>query len=148
MSKMIEINLNPDDRTLRHFGWIAFVGFSLLALLAWKQWLLFSSGLGPARTAVAGTFFVLGVISASFSMAVPKANRPLYVLLTLVSYPIGFVFSHAIMVVLFYGLLTPVGLFFRLLARDPLQRRFEPESPSYWVAARDKRPVDSYFKQF
>lgn len=148
MSKIIEINLNPDDRTLRHFGWIALAGFSLLALLAWKAWLVFASGLGQTRPAVSGAFLVLGVLSAFFSIAVPKANRPLYVLLTLLSYPIGFVVSHVIMLALFYGLLTPVGLLFRLLGRDPLQRRFEPDSTSYWVAARDRRPVDSYFKQF
>jgi len=148
MSKIIEINLNPDDRTLRHFGWIALVGFWLLALLAWKEWLVFANGLGQARTAVCGTFLVVGALSAFFSMIVPNANRPLYVLLTLLSYPVGFVVSHIIMVVLFYGLLTPVGLLFRLLGRDPLQRGFEPDTASYWVAARDKRSVDSYFKQF
>ena len=27
MSKMIEIDYNPDEKTLRQFGWIALVGF-------------------------------------------------------------------------------------------------------------------------
>lgn len=148
MSKMIEINWQPDDKTLRQFGWIAFVGFSLIALLAWKEWLVFSFGLGAARTAVASTFAGLGVVSALFSLVAPKANKPIFLGLTLLSYPIGFVLSYVIMGFLFYGLITPLGLVFRLIGKDPLNRRFEPQAATYWSEPRPRRGKDSYFRQF
>ena len=57
----------------------------VVALLAWKEWLVFSFGLGSARTAVASAFAGLGGLSALFSLVAPKANKPIYLGLTLLS---------------------------------------------------------------
>ena len=148
MSKMIEINLRPDARTLRQFGFIALAGFGLVAACAWFEVLVFSFGLGTARTLVAGIFAGLAVMSALFSLVYPKANWPIYVGLTLLSYPIGFVLSYLIMGTLFYALITPIGLCFRLIGRDAMKRRFEPGLASYWTPAREQRDSESYFRQF
>ncbi len=148
MSKLIELNLRPDDRTLRQFGFIAFFGFGFVAAIAWFEVLVFSFGLGEARPLVAGAFAGLGVLAALLSLVWPKANLPIYVGLTIIAYPIGFVLSYVIMGTLFFLLITPVGLFFKLTGRDPLNRRFEPDLPSYWIDSRPERPRESYFKQF
>jgi hypothetical protein len=148
MSKMVEINWQPDDRTLRQFGWIALAGFGLVALLAWNEWLVFSAGLGAARKPVVGVLAGLGMLSALFSLVAPKANKPIFLGLTLLSYPIGFVLSYVIMGVLFYALITPVGLVFRLIGKDPLHRRFDPQAATYWTSPRPRRGKDSYFRQF
>jgi hypothetical protein len=148
MSSMLEINWRPDERTLRQFGFIALVGFAFLALIAWQEWLIFSFGLGQARPLVAGIFAGLAGVSALFSLVLPKANLPIYLGLTLLSYPIGFVVSHLIMGFLFFGLITPLGVFFRLRGRDPLARRFEPDATTYWTDPRPRRGKDSYFRQF
>jgi hypothetical protein len=58
------------------------------------------------------------------------------------------VLSYVIMGTLFYVLITPVGLFMRLIGRDPMMRRFEPEATTYWVTTAGSRPKESYFKQF
>ena len=148
MSKMIEIDWRPDDRTLRQFGWIALVGFSGLAGLAWWERLIFSFGLGDARPIVAAGFAGLAVLTALFSLVAPRANLPIYVGLTVLTYPIGFVLSYLIMGFLFYGMITPFGLFFRLTGYDPLKRRFEPEATTYWTDPRPRRAKESFFRQF
>lgn len=148
MSQMVKIDLNPDERTLRQFGWIAFFGFSLLALVAHREWLVFSMGLGAARPYVSGAFAVLAGLSAFFSLVWPRANRPIYVGLALVSYPIGLVLSWVILGLLFYGMITPVGLLFRLIGRDPMNRRFDRAAKTYWQDARPTRPAESYFHQY
>lgn len=148
MSKMIEIDWRPDERTLRQFGWIAFVGFSFLAALAYWERLAFAGGLGQARSFVVGGFAGLALASAVFSLVAPKANRPIFLGLALLTYPIGFVVSHVILGFLFFGLITPLGLFFRLIGRDPLDRRFEPDAPTYWADPRPRRGKESYFRQF
>jgi hypothetical protein len=148
MSNMIEINLRPDDKTLRQFGFIAFAGFGGVAALAWFEVLIFSFGLGDARPIVAGGFAGLGVISLLLSLVYPKANLPIYVGLTIISYPIGFVVSYVIMGTLFYLLITPVGIFFKITGRDTMKRRFEPEAASYWIPVERQRSRESYFKQF
>ncbi len=82
MSKLVEINFNPDAKTLRQFGWIALVGFGILAALAYYEKLIFSFGLGGARMPLVMTFAALGTIAALFSLVAPRANRVLYVGLT------------------------------------------------------------------
>jgi len=34
---------------------------------------------------------------------------------------------------LFFGVLTPLGLVLRLIGRDPLKLGFDPRAPSYWI---------------
>lgn len=148
MSKMVEIDWQPDERTLRQFGWIALVGFLGIALLAWNEWLVFSFGLGAARTTVAGAFAGLGLLTAFFSLVAPRANKPIFLGLMLLSYPIGFVLSYVIMGFLFYGLITPVGLVFRAIGKDPLNRRLDRDATTYWTDPRPRRGKESYFRQF
>ena len=145
---MIEINLRPDVRTLRQFGFIALAGFAFLAVIAWYEALVFSFGLGAARPYVAGGFAAAAGLSLLLSLIYPRANLGLYLGLTIIAYPIGFVLSYLVMGTLFFLVITPVGLVLRLLARDPMERRMLPEAESYWVEAQRERPSESYFKQF
>ncbi len=144
----IELNLRPDDRTLRQFGWIALAGFGLLAGLAWHEWAVFSFGLGSWREGVAAAFGALALGSAAAGLAFPRANLPLWIGLAVVTFPIGFVLSYAIMGLLFFGIITPSGLLLRIFGRDPLERRWLPGASTYWVDAHPVRPKSSYFKQF
>ncbi len=148
MSKMIDINLRPDVKTLRQFGFIALVGFAFLAAIAWYEVLIFAFGLGEARPLVAGAFAALAGLSLLLSLVYPKANLPIYLGLTIVAFPIGFVLSYVIMGTLFYLMITPVGLIMKVLGRDPMMRGFEPELDTYWAPARSGRDKNSYFKQF
>ena len=127
MSKLVEINLRPDDRTLRQFGWIALGGFALLALCAANEWLVFRHGLGAARLPVAAALAGLGLLSALFSLAYPRANAPLFVGLSVVAFPIGFVLSYVILATLFYLVIAPVGFALRLFGADPMERALPAE---------------------
>lgn len=148
MSKMIEIDWRPDDRTLKQFGFIALFGFSFLAAIAWFEVLVFSFGLGEMRPIVAGGFATLAGVSTLFSLIAPRANLPIYIGLTILAYPIGFVLSHFIMGLLFFGMITPLGLIFRVIGKDPMNRRFEPAAETYWSDPRPRRAKESFFRQF
>jgi len=41
--------------------------------------------------------------------------------------------SPVILAILFYGVITPIGLLSRLFGHDPLRRRIDPAAPSYWI---------------
>jgi hypothetical protein len=147
-SRLVDLNLRPDPRALRRFGYGALVGFGLLALLAWREAGMFAFGLGEARLPLAAAFAALGAISILFSFAAPRANLPLYLTLTLVTFPIGFVMSYVILGVLFFVVFGGVALIMRLLRRDPLHRAYDPSAKSYWSEARHNRSNESYFRQF
>jgi hypothetical protein len=64
------------------------------------------------------------------------------------AYPIGWTISHLLLLIVYYVILTPVGLAMRLAGRDPLDRSPDPAAESYWVR---RTPPDSparYFRQF
>ncbi len=148
MAKMIEIDFSPDERTLRQFGWIALGGFGLLAALAYFEQLMFAFGLGEARVPVAAGIAGVGLLAALLGAVYPKANRPLFVGLAVLAFPIGFVLSYLILGALFFLVITPTGVVMRLLGRDPMARTFDPDATSYWTPATPARERDDYFKQF
>jgi hypothetical protein len=148
MAKMIELDFNPDERTLRQFGWIALVGFGFVATIAWLEVLIFAFGLGSGRPWVAGIFAGLALLSGLLSVVYPKGNRMIYVALAVITYPIGFVLSYVIMGLLFFGIIGPTSLALRIVGHDPMNRAWDPEASSYWSTCREPRPKDAYFKQF
>jgi multisubunit Na+/H+ antiporter MnhG subunit len=110
---------------------------------------IFGIGLSADGARIAAyVCWVLAAASLAGSLTVPEALRPLYVGLTAISLPIGFVVSHLLMAIVFYGLLTPIALFFRMIGRDALQRRLEPSAKSYWQQRRIVDDRGRYFKQF
>ena len=148
MSRLVEIDFKPDTKTLRQFGFIAFVGFGALAALAYYEKLVFAFGLGDARLAVAASLAALGVLALVLGLLAPRANRLLYVGLSLLAFPIGFVLSYVIMGALYFLIIGPIAVALRLAGRDPMRRARDPQAASYWTPARPARDKESYFHQY
>ena len=145
---LIKLNLNPTAKELRQFGFIAFGAFTVLgALLFWHVIPLWKI-LGAATPAVAYGVWSLGVLSALLSIAAPTLNRPLFVTLSVIAFPIGVVMSYVIMGVFFFVILSTLGLIFRLAGRDPLHRRFDAAAASYWIPREKPAKTARYFNQF
>jgi hypothetical protein len=62
--------------------------------------------------------------------------------------PIGLVVSFVMLGLFYFLLITPLGLVFRLLGRDPLHRRFDPKAETYWVEHQPADRPERYFQQF
>jgi len=144
-----EINFRPDRRMLRSFG-----RFGSAALTALGAWVFFAHtvfGVALSAGAARATAYALWGAAGAFLVLAALAPRvlwPAYVVLSAVAFPIGYVVSHVLMAIVFYGLFTPVGLVFRLIGRDALHRRLEPDAPTYWVRRRPAKDVRQYFRQF
>ncbi len=145
---LIEINRHPDPKQLRTFGLAGLVSFCLLA--GWVLWRhsIFEIHLGAtAQTAVSAALLAAGAACGVLAFAAPAALKPLFIGLSLVGAPIGLAVSFLVMAFLYYGLLTPIGLYFRLTGRDALERKFEPGRPTYWVEREPTPPLKQYFRQ-
>ena len=145
---MIDINLKPDQKILKQFGLISVAGFTMLGGLVFWRSGLFGLGFGAAAKPVAYSLWGIAGLSGLFSLVAPRANLPLYVGLTVLTYPIGYVVSHVIMGFIFFGMLTPLALIFRLIGRDVLHRRFDRSSKSYWGDRKPAKDAERYFRQF
>jgi hypothetical protein len=136
---MIEINWKPDRRMLRHFGLIGlcFCG-AIGGYLAYRDgWTPWSIGLASAA-----------VLFGMTALAAPAALKYVFIGLSVVTAPIGYVVSHVILGVLYFGLFTPVRLVQTIIGRDALARRFDRQAPTYWTVRRRRADSASYFRQF
>ncbi|NRA97201.1 MAG: hypothetical protein HRU14_13425 [Planctomycetes bacterium] len=146
---LVDVDLRPDEKKLKQFGFVALVAFAFLGgSLLWRGG-LFGIDFGTSAPLTAYVLFALGGLSAVLSFVMPAANRALYLMLVVVTMPVGLVLSFVIVGALFYGLFTPVGLFFRLIGRDPLNLKFDPAAETYWTRRRtgDVEPA-RYFRQY
>lgn len=141
-------NLAPSVEQLRQFGWVAFAAFGGIGLVVTWRGGLFGLELGGWASTATSVLWALGLLSALFSIWSPRANRPLFVLLSVIALPIALVVSHVAMALLFFGVLTPVALIFRLVGRDALARRWERDRRSYWSDAVDVTDKKDYFHQY
>jgi len=137
---VIEINWNPTRKQLNRFGfvWLGFLAvFGAVAFFKLHQ-----SPLGIV-------LWVLAVAVPVVGWTMPRFMRLVFVGMSCLAWPIGFVVSHVVLAVVFYLVLTPIGLVMRLFGYDPMRRRFEPGESSYWTR-RQETGVDSdrYFRQF
>ncbi|MBF0619983.1 MAG: hypothetical protein HQL19_07440 [Candidatus Omnitrophica bacterium] len=66
-----------------------------------------------------------------------EALRPGYKGWMKVAHLIGTVVTTAILGVVFFGVFAPVGILFRLIGKDHLERKFDRAAASYW----HKRPI-------
>ena len=137
---MIDINRNPSRRQLNQFGLIWLVFFAAVAAAMWFK---------LHSPVVTGTLACLAAVVPAVGWAVPAFMRLVFVGMSYLAWPIGFVVSHVLLAAVFYLVLTPIGLIMRLVGYDPMHRRFDPEAASYWIA-RDgaAREPKSYFRQF
>jgi hypothetical protein len=90
--------------------------------------------------AAAGVLAILALL--------PVVGRWVYIAWMGLGVTIG-VFTQPIFLLLAYVLLfVPLGLFFRLIGRDSMQRRLRPPGESYWEDYDESEELSSYFKPY
>ena len=67
------------------------------------------------------------------SLLVPKVLKPEYSLITIVSRKIGWYNSKLLIGILFYLIFTPIAVIYRIIGKDPLNRKMEKYRKSYWI---------------
>jgi hypothetical protein len=135
---MIAIQWNPERKQLRQFAGIWFPAFCALAgwSIARKSGHWHEVEIGWA---------IAGVISL-FGWVFPPLIRPIFVGLILLTYPIGWVVSHLLLGLIYYGIVSPVGLILRMTGHDPLQLK-TPSGNTLWKTPVGKNGPGSYLRQ-
>jgi hypothetical protein len=114
--------------------------------------LLILAGVLAARAggAGAGTFALVAAAAAisAAGIASRKAARAIYLGWMCGVYPVGWTVSHAVLAATFYGAVTPVALVQRLLRRDALRLRRDPQAGSHWVRCENPDDLRCYLRQF
>jgi hypothetical protein len=137
---LLKINWHPTRKELGDFGKIALIATVLISLLLWTI-----KGVGLKWTL---PILAVGLIIFVASRTSEKLTRIFYLGLTMLTLPIGFVVSFILLAAFYYMVVTPIGLVFRLMRRDPLCRKFDNTTDSYWLRRRPAKDLNRYFRQF
>jgi len=141
---MIKLDLNPAPHIIKQFAWFAVIGMGMLAFAVLKFTVGFEWG-HPAFLISIG----VGVLQLVLFLAgVTFLSRALFVVLSVAFVPIGFVLSHILLAAVYYLVLTPIALVFRLIGRDVIGKKLDPNAKSYWHERSGDRSPASYFKLY
>ena len=82
--------------------------------------------------------FYAGALFLMLAFLVPNVLRPVYFLWILLGKGLGRINYFVIMTAIFVFIFTPVGIFFRLTGKDPLQRVWNKKKQSYRQTSLDQ----------
>lgn len=123
MSIREEIRQLPTDvPALRKFGLaVGGVFMAIGGLLLWRDvsWGIYLVYLGAPLV-------LLGAV-------VPKILKPVYIAWMSMAVVLGALMTRVLLTLFFFLVITPVGLFFKLIGRDILNRKLDREAPTYWI---------------
>lgn len=85
--------------------------------------------------------FLLSAVFFMTSIIFPPCLKPIHWILMRISFAIGWVNTKILLFVIFYLIVTPLGLIMRLFGKDLLNQRIDRRSSSYWIK-REETPFD------
>ena len=131
---LIDINRNPTPRQLRQFAASTVVMLPLITWLWTRQ---------PSTAAFA---CVPASIMAVLGVARPKTLKPIFVGMSLITWPIGCVVSEIIIFLLFYGVFVPAGFVSQLFRRDPLGVSRKSNLDGAWKVRTESKDARRYYR--
>ncbi len=136
---LIDKNREPTPGELRLFGVLLAIFFGLLGGLV-----LYRVGSWTIPTVI----WTAALLICAFYYAVPAARRIVFHAWMTAVYPIGWIISHALLAMIYYLAITPIGVVMRLCGRDPLQRALDRSAKTYWTPHNVSEDTGRYFQQF
>lgn len=125
-------------QNLRNFGLLLAIALSTVGAILWhKQHQLSLYLLSTAAT------FTLGALTY------PSLLRPLYKLWMLLASILGEITNHLLLTLLFFLVITPLGILLKLLRKPLLTLHWESNAKSYWnIRPKEKFNPKHYEQQF
>jgi hypothetical protein len=137
--KWSELPLNPATKTLRQFAAISLVFFLGVGTFQW---------MARGRPTLGFILIAIGLFIGILGLVQPRAVRWVFAGWMIAAFPIGWTVSQLMLVLLFYGIFTPIGFLLKLTGRDSLSLKFPAQTDSYWTTKPAPTDVRRYFKQF
>ena len=133
----MKLKLKEEPKEWRKAAWMSALGLALLSsLLRWRRvlpvaaWGLILCGLAALAVAAA---------------ARPRWFRGYYRFSAKLGFALSQAAGRAVLAVLFFLVVTPLGLILRMLGKDPLRLRRPVGAESYWSEVRKKTSLDQMF---
>ena len=130
-------HIKSTDKDLRSFGKMLGIFFGILgAFFLWHH---------PRRAPWCLGFAAFFLF---FGFLFPIVLKPIQKVWMTLALLMGWVMTRALLGILFYGVITPIGLALRLSGVDFMARRWNKDAGTYWVDRLSKRDKASYETQY
>ena len=134
---LVHINWRPDAKELRKFGITVLIGFAIIGTIIFFT----------AKTPVSAYWlWGIGAVFGISGLTGTVIALPFYFAWMGIAFVIGNIMSRIIMVLVYFLVVTPIGLLMRMTGRDRLRLKKTKED-SYWTDA-SHSSKDSYHRQF
>ena len=102
------------------------------------------------KGSTAGYCWIAVGAALGVSRLIPPLFRQIYKVWIAFSVILGYFVSRILLSIIFFLVVTPVGLIMRLTGKDPMERKWDPAAPTYWQAKEQEQDptVERYERQF
>lgn len=130
-------NMEPTDSQLRYFGASLATLFLAFAALCYWKW---------EAVAIAAMLLGLAILLAGVYYLVPSTRRPIYRGFRIVTYPIQLTVTALVLAIVYFGMLTPIGLLLRMRGVNIRTKR--DLGQTLWTPKPDSAEPSDYFKTY
>ena len=129
--------IKSGERELRQFGiMICVILLAVSGFLFWKGEDVFE------LLIISFFIFVLGLIT-------PTLLKPFYITWMTFGVVLGFIMTRVILIFIFFGMITPLGLIARICGEKFLSLEYDNKKVSYWNCRKNmKAEKEEYKRQF
>lgn len=123
---------------IKKFAWLfTIIFFALAGYFYWNEGILI-----PEFQSLTGLFVSLGLIFLLSGIINPNLLKPLYTAWMLLALILGTIMSMLIISLVYYLLMTPIGVVRRIMkSKGHYQTGFDSSVDSYWIE-KDKAEID------
>jgi len=118
------------SQELRKFGITMAIAFTVFGSIFWWR----DNHLWQYLYGIGGFFLVFGLI-------LPKVLAPIEWAWMKAAHAMGIVMTYILLTLTYVIVITPIGLLMRIFGKDPLKRKFDPQTASYWVTVDPEGPA-------
>ena len=130
-------NIKSEKSDLRKFGiTIGVILLIIAGFLFWKEKESFQ------------ILLTFGITFCIFGIAIPFILKPIYWVWMIFATILGWIMTRVILSLLFYIIVTPIGLIPRLFGKQFLELKWNKIDSTYWNYRSKKLNRESYEKQF
>jgi len=131
-------NIRSGRNELRKFGITMGIVLGLLGgFFLWRGKVYYSS------------FFIISTLFLFLGLVLPVLLKPIQKIWMVLAILMGWFMTRIILIILFYLIVTPIGLLARLFGKDFLNTKFNRNLDSYWIPKKtitfDKRNYENQF---
>jgi carbamoyltransferase len=135
-SSVVDTSKFRDRNEWKKFG----IGLSIiLAVFATIQWV--------RGNPIFLLFYLTACIILASGLLFPIVLKPLFILFSYIGFGLGWIMTRVILSVLFFLILTPIGLISRLFRKRYLQTNISTNEKSYWEKHKEQTASKEHFEK-